>query len=162
MTQYRLKLNVRLDLSRLLNVDRYQKSNQPKLLDIAADRYLRYLRNRYISLSAGGGEWPDLTDSTIKSKAWRGIADNPSAILREYDLLLNSMGKVIRGKEIYVGYTSNRQHPRGISIFQLVRIHSKGEGRVPKRRVIGLPNQQTLKNMVNDVRSRYNRIIRQR
>lgn len=155
-----IRVNVIADVSQLLNVSRFAKTNQPILLNTAAIRYLQFQRKRFLALSAGGGEWPKLKRSTIKRKARRGIADNPRAILREYDALLSGLGFKTIGKKIFVGFTRNRPHPRGKSVFQIAKIHTKGLGVVPVRRVVGLPDSGLRIKMIDDIRTTYNKIIR--
>lgn len=156
---YFLKINVRFDLSRFMNLDRFQKKNQPLLVSTAADRYFKYLRNRFIANSSGGKQWPPLEESTIERKERRGIADNPKWKLREYDIILNSMGVKVIGKKTYAGFVRDRRHPRGKTVFQLVRIHGRGEGQ-KIRKAMGYPNRPTMKKMVQDVRDQYNKRMR--
>lgn len=160
MGPYHLTLNVRLNLQSLMNVDRFQKKNQSALISVAAQRYFKYLRNRFISNASGGNQWPPLKESTIERKERRGIADNPEWRLREYDYLLNSMGVKIIGKQTRVGFVKDRRHPRGKTVFQLIKIHGRGEGGLPIRQAIGLPNRSTSKQMAKDVRDQYNKLIR--
>lgn len=155
-----IKVNVIADVSQLLKIDRFSKNNQPILLNTAAIRYLQFQRKRYLALSAGGGEWPKLKKVTIQRKKRRGIAENPRAILREYDTLISSLGFKTIGRKIFVGFTRNRPHPRGKSVFQIAKIHTKGLGRVPVRRVVGLPDKALRIKMVDDIRTTYNKIIR--
>lgn len=144
-----------------MNVDRFQRQNQPTLISTAAERFARYQRSRFISLSSRPGQWAKLKDSTVERKERRGIADNSEWILREYDVMLNAIGVKIIGKRTYVGFVRDRRHPRGKMISQLVRIHSLGLRNLPIRKPLGLPNRSTMRKMVEDVRDRYNRIIRQ-
>lgn len=160
----KIRLNVIADLSRVLNVSRYSKSNQLTLLQTAASRYLQYLKNRFIRLSAGGGEWPKLKRITIQSKKKRG-ASNPRAILREFNELFGAIKARRLGSKIYAGYVRNEPHTRSKSVFFLAKVHTKGtpskSGRIV-RKVVGLPDTKTRKKMVEDIRNTYNRIIRPR
>lgn len=165
MSEYIVKINVNLNLSQLMNVDRFQKRNQPILISTAADRYYKFLRNRFIALSSRGSKdgsrgWKILDPVTVKSKEYRGIADNPDWILREYDVLLNAMGTKTTGKKTFVGFVRNRKHPRGKMVFQLVRIHGRGENNLPIRQMVALPSRSVAKKMAQDVRDQYNRVIR--
>lgn len=160
-------LNVSLDVSQLLNVDRYQKQNQPLLLRTAVQRYHKWLRNRYISLAAGSGRWPKLQLSTIQRKKRRakkeaGITGKPHWILREYNVLLRALNYTVRNKQWLVGFTKNVRHPRGRTVFQLVRIHSKGVGGLPVRRIIDLPTNSVRKQMLEDIKKEYNKELRKR
>lgn len=157
-----IKVNVIADLSKVLTVSRFSKNNQPILLQTAANRYLQFLKKRFIRLSAGGGEWPKLKRITVLRKRRRGVADNPRAILREYDALLSALQSKILGKKVFVGFTRNRSHPRGKSVFFLAKIHTRGSRTIPSRRVVGLPDTKTRNQMTIDIRNTYNRVIRSR
>lgn len=155
-----VRINLVADLSRVMNVGRYSNRNKPVLLRTAANRYLQYSRKRFIALSAGGGEWRKLKRVTVLRKLQRGVADNPRAILREYDILLGAIDSKEVGDKIYIGIVRNRSHPRGGTIIKIAKIHTKGNSRLPARRVISGPNTSTLKKMVVDVRDSYNLLIR--
>lgn len=165
MADFKLKINVVLDLKELLLVDRYSKKNQPELLNQAGNRYLQFLRNSYIAKSSGRGAWSPLSEKTIERKEQRGIADSPHWILREYDHLLYSLDIKQKGKELFVGYVRDRTHLSGrITIHKLVKIHSlgakKGKWKLPARPIIVLPNNSLRKKMVEDVKKVYQKVIR--
>lgn len=152
----KIRLNVTTDIRSLINIQRYAEKNRPLIVRTAANRYLQFLRNRYISLSAGSSsQWMPLALSTVLRKIRRGIADDPTAILREYDVLLNSLNLKVNGQITYVGYTSDKKHPRGPSVFFLVIIHAD-----TGRRIIVLPSESVKKRMVDDIRKDYNKIVR--
>lgn len=157
----KIRLNVVVDLANALNIKRYSQNNKPKLVETAANRYLQYSRNRYISLSAGGGEWPGLKLTTVARKIRRGIADDPTAILRESDTILNELQVKIIGKVTYVGIFSNRMHPRGPAITKLALIHTVGTILIDARPIVVSPPNQVRKRMVDDIRTTYNKLIRQ-
>lgn len=158
-----IKLNMIADFKPLMSVDRFQKQNQPVLLQTAVQRYVQFLRNRYISLSAGGGEWPELADSTVASKTSRGIAENPEAILRESDTMLASLSYKKVGNQIFVGIVNDDDHPRAESVKFLAKIHTRGspKKKLPARVVVSGPDNRTRKRMVKDIRDQYNKLIRQ-
>lgn len=158
-----IKLNLIADMKPLMSVDRFQKQNQPTLLQTAVQRYVQFLRNRYISLSAGGGEWPQLADSTVASKESRGIAENPEAILRESDTMLEALSYRKIGNKLFVGIVHDEDHPRAESVKFLAKIHTAGspKRKLPKRIVVSGPDNRTRKGMVKDIRDQYNKLIRQ-
>lgn len=156
----RLVINVTADLKPLLNVHRYAEKNKPIVLLTAAQRYLRFLQRRFISLSAGGGEWPELKQSTIERKERRGVSGNSEAILRESDELLQGLGLKFVHDTYHVGYVQNKQHWRARGTIFLARIHTKGLGIVPVRRVIGRPSNTVRRGMTTDIRREYQKIIR--
>lgn len=155
-----LTVNIILDLKGLIEVDNYSKKNQPTLLRTAARRYVTYLRERFLALSAGGGEWPELEESTIERKERRGWAEDPYAILRESDTLFNSIGHRTRGKYVYVGYNRQEGHPRAPSVTFLARLHSDGGRFMPARVPVKPPDASTRRRMADDIIKEYNKLIR--
>lgn len=156
----KLVINVGVDLSPLTNLKRYTDQNKARLTSIAADRYIAFLRRRNLRLSGGGGEWPPLKPETVDRKKRRKVAKNPNWILREYEVLLRSIGKKRVGNRTFVGFVQNTEHPRGPSVIKLAAIHQKGLGRVPRRRVIIPPSIDVRQRMFNDIRREYNRETR--
>lgn len=157
-----LRLNIVASMSNLINVQRYAKHNRSTLVEAAAQRYVNFLRSSYIRRSAGGGGWPGLAESTIKSKESRGIAENPSAILRESDTLLDLLDAQQTSDGYEVGYFDDSTHSRGhISIFELVEVHTYGIGKnLPERPIIVDPDGRTESRMRDDILKSYNKVIR--
>lgn len=165
-----LKLNVVVDLAPLLNVKRYSDANRPVLLEVAATRYLKFLKKRHY---AGGG-WARLKEVTIELKKWRqlkyGTPANPNWVLRETNTLVKNLEKKATKDGYEVGHVVDRVHPstpdriakqgRRLRISRLVRIHTLGEGGLTPRKVIDPPNAELRKRMVEDVRTAYDKIIR--
>lgn len=156
-----IKINVTADLSPALNPLRYLDKNRPIILKTAAERYLRYLKERFIRLSRGGGEWSPLEESTIASKKSRG-SPTPRTILREFSDLFNSMGMRIGRNTWYVGFVTNfgisRPSDRASGTISLAKLHTKGGGRNKIRRVIGLPSEHVRRAMLEDIRKEYKKI----
>lgn len=165
-----LKLNVVVDLAPLLNVKRYSDANRPVLLEVAADRYLKFLKRRHYS----GANWVPLTSETIRRKRFRqlkyGTPANPEWVLRETNTLVENL-EIKATKHGYdVGHVVDRIHPstpdrvkkngRRIRISRLVRMHTTGDGNFPPRPVIEEPNAETRRGMVADVREAYKKVIR--
>lgn len=148
-----LTINIVADLRKVLNVSRFSRRNQPVLTKTAAQHYVNFLRERYLINSAGGGDWPGLKEETIKRKERRGIAEDPSAILRESDTVLESLGIRTRGQLVYAGFVREKDHPRGPSVNQLVIIHST------TRRIIILPSNNVRRKMAESARKEYNKLI---
>lgn len=167
-----LKLNVVVDLAPLLNVKRYTDANRQVLLEVAADRYLKFLKKRHY----GGANWVTLRPATIKRKRIRqlkyGTPANPNWVLRETDTLVDNLEKKATKNGYDVGHVVDRIHPstpdrigkngkgRRIRISRLVRIHTAGDSSLPPRPVIEPPRPDTRKRMVADVRSAYDKVIR--
>lgn len=155
-----IRLNVITTIRPVINVNRYAEQNKPIILNTAARRLSRWQQNRFISFSAGGGDWAKLAASTILRKTRRGVASNPEWILREYDELFTSFGFRNINGALVVGITNNKSHPRGSTTFVIARVHQGGLGRVPVRRIVILPPKGILKQMNSDIRAEYNKIIR--
>lgn len=162
---------VHWDLTQIFQLKRFSDKNRPILLRVAAQRYAKFLRNRFISLSAGSsrdGQWRNLVERTIKRKE-RRLAKNPHYILRETDQLLNSIRARSREQEYIVGVFDNTPHIKvepndpDITILELVKIHQgigKRSPHIPIRPIVVLPNGRVQRQMVNDVRKEYDKIIR--
>ena len=151
-----LTINIIVDLKQVLNIDKFSTRNRPLLLVKAAERYVQFLQDRYITYALGGGTWPPLKEETIKRKERRGVASDPTAILLESEDLFNNIKVRRRGNTLYVGYVRNVAHFRHPSVTRLVTIHAKGQGRNPVRRIMALPDDATRKQMVEDIRRAYN------
>lgn len=158
--QVSVRIDIIADMKPLLNVYRFAEKNQPILLEVAAKRYLQYLRRRYISQSAGGGGWEDLEDSTVDSKEARRVARNPNWILREYDLVLKSLGIKNTPKRVYVGVVNSEPHPRGNTTIEIAKVHQKGTDLIPRRVIIPKVENTIRRKMVDDVRKEYDKVIR--
>lgn len=156
---WKVRIDIIADMKPMLNVYQFAEKNQPIILEIAAKRYLQYLRRRYIAQSAGGGGWEDLKESTIESKRKRNVADNPEWILREYDIVLNSLGIKNTPKRVYVGVVKSTQHPRGNNSIEIATIHQVGEG-LPARQIIPKVENSIRKKMVDDIRKQYDKVVR--
>lgn len=159
----KLRINLNVWLNEVLNFTKYTKENQAKILRIAATRYLRYLKNRFASLSAGSGSgqrWPDIKHSTITRKqkrmSERGWVGNAAWILRESQTLINSMSIRHGPKRTEVGYIVDKMHARdeGYTVFEIVEHHA------PLRPIIVRPDGKTLRNMVRDIKKELEREIR--
>ncbi len=156
----KLRINVNVWVGEVLNFAKYTKENQAKILRIAATRYLRYLKNRFASLSAGSGGWPDIKHSTITRKqkrmSERGWVGNAAWILRESQTLINSMSIRHGPKRTEVGYIVDKMHARdeGYTVFEIVEHHA------PLRPIIVRPDGKTLRNMVRDIKKELEREIR--
>ncbi len=161
---------IMLDLKEVLQFTRIVRTQKPALLKAAANRFARYTRQRFISLSGkGGGEWPKLHPTTVSRKEARGIAQNPSWILRESDTLLKSLGAKPKNDYYIVGIVKPALKPpptymkvvkrtrrkvtyKAITTGQLARFHHFGRGNNPRRPIFTKPNTNMRKQMTEDVR----------
>jgi len=111
-------------------------------------RYRTYIQRRFNRFSRGGGDWPPL-------KYRQG------SILRDtntlYTALTPSMtapsGSISQpGRDgLVIGYGGNASHPGGPTIAQIAKWHHDGAGNLPVRKIIVLPDDRTLRQMVQDM-----------
>lgn len=154
-----IKINVEVDLGHLLAVTRYAERNRPLLLQTAANRYLRYLEQRYLRLG------PPLKDSTIASKKSRG-SDTPEAVMRESDHTRSQLSTKVVKQQIFVGYVRNSKVNRPSkkigTTFALVKMHRTvhAGGLNPARPIVVQPSEGVKKRMVEDIKNDYNKLIR--
>jgi hypothetical protein len=113
----------------------------------AAERYANWLRRRYRQFSMGGGDWPDLAESTRRRKK-----QNKDVILVEYTNLYNSLSvRKRRQNEYTVGIFSQQQARRSNkTLQQIATIHQQGRG-LPKREIVVMPSRGLYRGMVADI-----------
>ena len=123
----------------------------------AAERYLRWLQKRYQKYSMGGGDWPDLAESTVRRKK-----QNKDVILVEYMNLYNSLAVRRSGKSQYTVGIFSQQTARRSSktLQQIATIHQRGEGRVPQRRIVVMPSTGVNRSMRQDIQKGVNEDVR--
>lgn len=160
------------DLSGALKFKKYTRSKHKEDgFEQAGRRFQRWLRRRYFALSAGGGEWAPLADSTVKQKeslASRGrIKVQPHWILRRQDVLVNSIEFEKRPMGFRVGFLTVKRYPkiykseRSRTVRYVAMQHQVGNGRVPKRKIIVNPPQAVVKAALEDVRKSLFKFIRE-
>ena len=113
--------------------------------------YNRFMIERFLKLSAGGGVWKGLRPAT-------SIAKGHSQKLYEFGDLLDKLKATVnmkfqRGKlYMQAGVTDDAgNHPSGLSMQQLVEIHQLGLGRVPARTIVVRPPRPVIAEMTNDM-----------
>jgi len=139
-------------------------------------RYLAFTRRRFNRLSrSGGGGWPPLAASTIRSrrgptrrKARKGSATKTTArgsaknvsILRDTGTLFNALtigmpGNLYRrfSGGIDVGFGGPSRHKKGnATIRDIAEFHQKGAGNLPRREILVQPDGATVRGMLSDMR----------
>lgn len=151
-----------LSLKELTGIAKQAKKNNSYYTETAAKRYLTWLKARFIRLSQGGSEWPELESHTIKRKTQRAIASDPLRILIESRNLYQQFGMIRRGKGHLVGITgqSSGKEYRGKSPQRIAKYHQGGEGNNPTRRVVATPTGDVRRRIGKDVREAVGKIIR--
>ena len=156
---------IEVDLKAVMRFKKMTAQRRKKIFDRAGTRYTKYLRNRYLGLSAmvgGSSTWPKLEDITVKSKEKRGIANNPKWILREGDELLNGMSFVTNPSGFTVGYMTPEGHPRFEgTLGQLASIHQEGNSNLPSRKILIKPTAPLYRLLVRDIQQSIGDVIRE-
>jgi len=125
-------------------------------------RYRGFAQERFDVFSKGGGDWPDLAEST---KAGRRHGHGPGSgfsILRDTNTLFSALDPIFVGNPgqyqqdvpygIRVGYGGPGKHPDGqATIWDIARFHDTGGGRLPQRKLIVPPDAKTLEQMRVDM-----------
>ena len=115
-----------------------------------AARYFNFAQRRFRKFSRGGGDWPDLKESTKRRrrKARKGHKGS-----RKFTILWDRFGTIIKALQggpghfvrrikngIRVGISGGGNHPgtkdKPMTIGRLAQIHNEGLGNVPKRVII--------------------------
>jgi len=109
--------------------------------------YVSFTLKRFDKFSRGGGDWPKLKAATIRRKG-------SSAILVDKRYLRLGLASGIKstshsGSRIVFAFTNKSMHPEAkMSIAELATIHNDGEGNNPQRRILVVPDQQTVKRLL--------------
>ena len=143
-----------------LNADLRLSSNGPvrKALDEWGSLISLFLLNRYERFSRGQGNWRQLSPVTIAGKIRRGLL---LLILRATDTLYDYLNPTFSKKPgelseavpfgVRVGWGKNmeRLHPdsKTKTIADIARFHQEGRGRLPQRKIIAPPDQDTINKM---------------
>lgn len=122
------------------------------------NRYLDFLKRRWVRNASGGGQWKKLEQSTIdrKSRPSSATIGNPAWILREGDDLMNGMNKRVFKKTVNVGFLkTGKRHPRSkMTMHDLAILHAS-EGRNP----IVSPSKRLLDEFVGFIQIEVNKSI---
>lgn len=159
----KVSATVKIDLSGLikyrevLNQDLRGQSAGPVRVAMRqwAVRYRSFTRERFVSFSRGGGDWPPL-----KSKRRKG-AIGSAALLRDTGLLFGALSPTFSSKPgqlqrderfgVRVGFGGPGRYPTGVSIVDVAGWHQSGAGNLPVRRIIVSPDDNTVRQMSKDM-----------
>jgi hypothetical protein len=108
---------------------------------------------------------------THEAKMKRGGGGGTFSILRDKGILFGALDTAFTNKPgaleesipfgVRVGYGGSRRHPGGqTTIFDIARFHQEGRGRLPVRRIIVEPDQQTVDAMAGDMLRAINELRR--
>jgi hypothetical protein len=116
------------------------------VMKLWAVRYSSFVRKEFVRNSRGGGDWPDLKESTK-----RGRRGKTFAILRDTGVLFNAIsiggrGNLTQvGKEEFVyGFDKAPHGGDGITIQEIAAIHDQGKGKMPKRQILREPTESVI------------------
>lgn len=138
-------------------------------------RYLAYLRDRFRVNRAGGGEWRPLAAGTIRATERK---EGRVGILHVTGQVFNALREGQPGNlfertrdGIRVGYGGEAKHViestggklrvSKLTIADIASIHNAGGSRVPRRRIIVLPDEPLRKLMHDDTKRTVERLMRQ-
>lgn len=143
-------------------LDRMRKAikNNPRLSSSIVNAwsiiYRAYIRQRFLRLSRGGGEWPPLKQSTIKARR-KGKGDGSPAILRDTGALMASLqpslgtGGLIQQTPRPLGFTAflggGGTYKSGPTLTQVATWQHEGAGRLPARPILVQPDATTIDRM---------------
>lgn len=116
------------------------------ILDYWQRTYKSFVLLRFDIFAGGGGNWKRLKRVTVRRKGSDRILEDT----REMRLgLAEGIGTVARDKlSLTMGFTSEAHHEAsGLNISEIATIHDQGQGRVPRRRILVLPDNQVLKTL---------------
>ncbi len=122
-----------------------------------AFRVRAFWQERFDKYSKGGGNWPDLADSTKRARRGTGVF----TILRDTGLMFAAIGPAFKNapgqleKElkfgVRVGFGGPGKYPSGASLFDIASFHQEGKGFLPKREIIVDPSSIVIKGMRDDM-----------
>lgn len=117
----------------------------------------RFLTNRWMVFSHGGGNWRKLRPATLARKKRLGLL---MLILRATDLMFESFAPELAKKPgrvteevpfgVRVGFGGGMSYPHkrgGPTMAQIARWHQRGAGNLPARKIIAPPDQATVDKM---------------
>lgn len=137
-----------------------------------AARFRSFLQLRFDKFSKGGGDWPDLAESTKRrrqkarkthaSRKKSGSATRSFAILRDTGTLFAALTPAFARKPgqlqedipfgVRVGFGGPAKHPEGkTTIAAIAAAHQAGAGPLPVRKIVVPPDQATMDAMAGDM-----------
>lgn len=154
------RATVRLDLRGLLKFRFLSKdSGDAKMYAQWRARYLGMTRKRFLANSRGGGEWPDLSASTIarRRKGSSSILRDTGTMFGALDLSNASNFEMVSAG-IKVGFLGPAMAQDGkITNADLAAIHNFGLGSNPERVIIHEPDAVTINGMLKDLAAAHKR-----
>ena len=112
--------------------------------------YSRFIIDRFLKFSGGGGNWRKNAASTIARKGHGLILRDSDQMLSELepqivkaDGVLSASSKV--GFSIVSGASGT--YKGGTTVEEVIRIHNEGKGRVAKRQILVGPDTNTAERM---------------
>lgn len=148
------------------------------VLTLWAKRYRADQQERFDKFSKGGGDWPPLAQSTIEGrrhggkggyKRGKGAMEAAVAggggqvsILRDTNTLFMVLDPSFSGRPgqlqeftddgVRVGFGGPGRYPDGsASVADIARFHDEGGGRLPQRKLLDEPTQETRDGMRQDL-----------
>lgn len=152
------KPDVVLDLTNLKKVGgAFSKRNSKTTdaLNVMSRIYAAEMRQRYKVFSRGGGDWPPLSEWTLRArrKAGRGVSIliNTGLMFAAFSpqlLKVVTAGIGLQGK---VTFGTTKTYPNGMTVADVMSFHQEGDG-VPQRKLLVQPSVKTKAKMANSAK----------
>jgi len=139
--------------------------------------YSSYVRQQFQRNSRGGGEWPDLAESTKRARAKKkaakrklkgaNITERKFAILRDSGILFNALSIGVSGNYakimkdgVQYGFAPVQHGSDSATIQEIATFHDEGgkNGRPPKREILKVPTPQLANAMLKAMSVRLRKI----
>lgn len=123
-------------------------------------RYMAEAQERFAENSRGGGSWAGLSLATVKAKRRKG-SRTPDSILRDRSILFHALDPVFQNGpgqfrelgnfSIEIGVGGSATYPdSSVAIADVAMMHHMGEGRMPRRPILGPVSPEVEAGMVAD------------
>ena len=149
-----LRAEVRLNLNSFKRLKRVvTKDGRPvyRLLREWIRIYRRWLYDRFVKFSRGGGNWPDLKPGTKAAKTRQGFG---TEILIRTRVLEEQFSPVSRTQIIsarqgaVIRFGAGKTYPDGTPVEDVIRWHNDGAGNLPVRELLPDPDASVVRDMV--------------
>ena len=130
-------------------------------LRAAGGAYMGFIRERYVDYSRGGGNWPPLAPSTIRSRRkGKGKQARQTAAIFQAQGMPAGAASILIDTGTLLGSITPGQHktediPAGVRVgteVEYAKYHQRGQG-VPQREIFVQPNQRTV-DRIHDILER--------
>lgn len=153
-----MSIGIKIDVEGLKRLRKAIASNPAigrAIADAWSTIYRGFTRSRFYKFSRGGGDWPGLKASTLRSRRGSGVG---AAILRDTNAMFASLQPELGGSGLMqstplpgLGFravlSSGTTYKSGTTLSDVASFHHHGAGRLPVRRILVAPDRRTIENM---------------